>query len=69
MPKVPKGYQLIKTPKNAKGTVGNKNIDVIYRYRKIKNPNTADSITKVTFGIIAATIAGFGINRAFKRRG
>ena len=69
MPKVPKGYQLVKTPKNAKGTVGNKNIDVIYRYRKIKNPNTADGITKVTFGIIAATIAGFGINRAFKRRG
>ena len=69
LPKVPKGYQLVKTPKNAKGTVGNKNIDVVYRYRKIKNPNTADGITKVTFGIIAATIAGFGINRAFKRRG
>ena len=66
---VPKGYQLVETPKNAEGTVGNEDIEVIYRYRKIKNPKTVDGITKATFGIIAATIAGFGIHRAFKRRG
>ena len=33
---VPKGYQLVETPKNAEGTVGNEDIEVIYRYRKIK---------------------------------
>ncbi len=68
MPKVPKGYQLVKTPKNAKGTVGNKDIEVIYRYRKIKNPNTLDAGMTAFIGAAVAGILGGGLFFGVKRR-
>ena len=68
MPKVPKGYQLVKTPKNAKGTVGNKDIDVVYRYRKIKNPNTLDAGMTAFIGAAVAGILGGGLFFGVKRR-
>ena len=68
LPKVPKGYQLVKTPKNAKGTVGNKDIEVVYRYRKIKNPNTLDTGMTAFIGAAVAGILGGGLFFGVKRR-
>lgn len=66
--KTPNGYQLVKTPENAKGTVGKSDIEVIYRYRKIKNPNTADGSATALISIVAASILGGGILISSKRR-
>ena len=66
--KVPKGYQLIAIPKNAKGTVGNKDIEVIYRYRKIKNPKTLDTATTAFIGVAIAGILSSGLFFGIKRR-
>ena len=66
--KAPNGYQLVKTPENAKGTVGKEDIEVIYRYRKVKNPNTADGSVVAIAGAVAASVLGGGIVLINKRR-
>ncbi|MBQ9684899.1 MucBP domain-containing protein [Candidatus Saccharibacteria bacterium] len=68
LPDDPKGYKLVKMPDNAKGVMGNKDIEVIYRYRKVKNPNTADISTKAFIGVIVASIMGGGLFFGLKRR-
>jgi hypothetical protein len=59
---------LIAIPKNAKGTVGNKDIEVIYRYRKIKNPKTLDTATTAFIGVAIAGILSSGLFFGIKRR-
>ena len=66
--KAPKGYELVKVPANAKGTVADKDIVVIYRYRKIANPKTFDAGTGAFIGIILAGIAGTGLFFGVKHR-
>ncbi|MCR5572837.1 MAG: isopeptide-forming domain-containing fimbrial protein [Candidatus Saccharibacteria bacterium] len=66
--KIPKGYELVKNPANAKGTIGNKDIEVIYRYRKITNPKTFDASTSAFIGVIVAGLAGSGLFFGIKRR-
>ncbi len=66
--KIPKGYELVKVPANAKGTIGNKDIEVIYRYRKITNPKTFDASTSAFIGVIVAGLAGSGLFFGIKRR-
>lgn len=68
LPDDPNGYKLVKTPDNAKGSVGNKDIEVIYRYRKVKNPNTADISMKTFVGAIIASVMGGGLLFGLKRR-
>jgi fimbrial isopeptide formation D2 family protein len=68
LPDDPNGYKLVKTPDNAKGSVGNKDIEVIYRYRKVKNPNTADISMKTFVGAIVASVMGGGLLFGLKRR-
>ena len=68
LPDDPKGYKLVKMPDNAKGVMGNKDIEVIYRYRKVKNPNTADASTKAFIGVIVASVMGGGLFFGLKRR-
>ena len=68
LPDDPDGYKLVKTPDNAKGVVGNKDIEVIYRYRKVKNPNTADISMKTFVGAIIASVMGGGLFFGLKRR-
>ena len=68
LPDDPNGYKLVKTPDNAKGSVGNKDIEVIYRYRKVKNPNTADISMKTFVGAIVASVMGGGLFFGLKRR-
>ena len=65
---LPKGYELVKIPANAKGTVGNGDVEVIYRYRKIANPKTFDASTGAFIGIIIAGLAGSGLFFGVKRR-
>ena len=66
--KVPKGYELVKVPANAKGTIGEKDITVIYRYRKITNPKTFDAGTTAFVGAAIAGIVGGGLFFGLKRR-
>lgn len=66
--KLPKGYELVKIPSNAKGKVEGKDIEVIYRYRKIANPNTLDASAGAFIGAALAGIVGGGLFFGVKRR-
>jgi hypothetical protein len=63
----PKDYQLVGTPENANGTVDG-DVEVIYRYRKIKNPKTLDGSFGAFVVIAASSVAGFGLYFGLKQR-
>ena len=60
---VPKGYKLKERPSNASGIAGERNIEVVYYYEKIKevkddieNPDTNDNITMyLVLGLVSLT--------------
>ena len=54
---LPKGYQLIETPENAKGTL-NADTTVIYYYNAPKNPNTSDNELVPFFVAFGGLISG-----------
>ena len=64
---IPEKYTLVETPDNAEGTA-DKDYEVIYRYRKVKNPNTADGSVVDIAGAVAASVLGGGIVLINKRR-
>ena len=65
--KDPKDYHLVGTPDN-ENVFLNDNVDVVYRYRKIKNPKTADGSFGAFAIIAASSVAGLGLYIGLKHR-
>ena len=64
---LPHSYSLSGRPNNASGIVDG-DVEVIYRYKKVKNPNTIDNIAKCLGGFVIVGVTLPGLTFAIKRR-